>query len=111
MVEACGSPPKRRCIVNKIQDVRGEAVKPQLLSPRLKSGRQSPLSKAHAEYAPDHCAEPRTPDRTRSSLDSPRETDQRAYRTRDGGVSSGTVLGWFHLLVGANSAPRRTIDE
>jgi hypothetical protein len=38
MVEACGSPPKRRCIVNKIHHVRGEAVKPELLSLRLKGG-------------------------------------------------------------------------
>ena len=51
------------------------------------------LSKAHAEYAPDNRAKTPTPDRTRSSLDSPRESDQRAYRIRDGGVSSSTVVG------------------
>jgi hypothetical protein len=61
--------------------------------PEAKGWASLHLSKAHAEYAPDSVPNPPTPDRTRSSLDSPRESDQRAYRTRNGGVSSSTVVG------------------
>lgn len=69
------------------------------------------LPKAHTECAPAHCAETPTSDRARSSLDSPRESDQRAYRTRDRGASSSRVVGgsiyWWVLTmrhVGASTS-------
>jgi hypothetical protein len=93
MVEACGSPPKKRPLYreqNSPRPRRGREARADI--PEAKEWASLHLSKAHAEYALDHCETP-TPDRTRSSSDSPRESDQRAYRTRDRGVSSSTVVG------------------